>query len=76
MVNIQIIRVFTRLRQMIRSHEAILNRIVVLEKEGKLHKKNIQVILNYLKKLEEIRKEEIEFKDRKRIGFHRLGQQP
>ena len=71
MVNIQIIRVFTRLRQMIQSQEAILKRLVELEKEGKLQKKNIQTILQYLKQLEEIRKEEIEFKDRKRIGFHR-----
>ena len=70
-VNIQIIRVFTRLRQMIQSQEAILKRLVELEKEGKLQKKNIQTILLYLKQLEEIRKEEIEFKDRKRIGFHR-----
>ena len=71
MVNIQIIRVFTRLRQMIQSQEAILKRLVELEKEGKLQKKNIQTIIQYLKQLEEIRKEEIEFKDRKRIGFHR-----
>ena len=40
MVNIQIIRVFTRLRQMIQSQEAILKRLVELEKEGKLQKKN------------------------------------
>ena len=39
-VNIQIIRVFTRLRQMIQSQEAILKRLVELEKEGKLQKKN------------------------------------
>ena len=71
MVNIQIIRVFTRLRQMIQSQEAILKRLVELEKEGKLQKKNIQTIIQYLKQLEEIRKEEIEFKDRKKIGFHR-----
>ena len=56
MVNIQIIRVFTRLRQMIQSQEAILKRLVELEKEGKLQKKNIQTILQYLKQLEEIRR--------------------
>ena len=39
MVNIQIIRVFTRLRQMIQSQEAILKRLVELEKEGKLQKR-------------------------------------
>ena len=71
MVNIQIIRVFHRLRKMIQSQEAILKRIVELEKDGKLQKKNIQTILQYLKQLEDIRKEEIEFKDRERIGFHR-----
>ncbi len=71
MVNIQIIRVFTKLRQMLESHKNILLKIDELEKKGIHQNKNIHLIFQYIKQLEEIKKKEFDYKNRKRIGYNR-----
>ena len=50
-VNIQIIRVFTRMRAMILTHKDILLKIEKIEKKLSGHDEEIQVIFNYLKRL-------------------------
>jgi len=69
LVNIQIIRAFTKLRQLLTAHESILNRIAELEKNGNLQNKNIKLIFQYLQKLEKERNIEIKYKNRKKLGF-------
>src|SRR5664280_2199477 len=68
-VNIQIIRIFTRIRMMIESHKEILRKLEMLEKKDLELDEKVTLIFEYLKELEQTKKEETEFKQRKRIGF-------
>ena len=68
-VNIQIIRVFTRMRTMIESHKDILRKLEMLEKKDIELDEKVSLIFEYLKELEQSKQEETEFKQRKRIGF-------
>jgi hypothetical protein len=68
-VNIQIIRVFTRMRTMIESHKDILKKLEMLEKKDIELDEKVTLIFEYLKELEQTKQEETEFKQRKRIGF-------
>jgi len=68
-VNIQIIRVFTRMRKMIESHKEILRKLELLEKKDLELDEKVTLIFEYLKELEQSKQEETDFKQRKRIGF-------
>jgi hypothetical protein len=68
-VNIQIIRVFTRMRTMIESHKDILRKLEQLEKKDLEPDEKVTLIFEYLKELEQSKQEETELKQRKRIGF-------
>ncbi len=50
-VNIQIIRVFTRMRELLLTHKDILTKLELLEEKYLRHETDIQTIFNYLKKL-------------------------
>lgn len=68
-VNIQIIRVFTRMRVMIESHKEILKKLEMLEKKDIELDEKVSLIFEYLKELEQSKQEESDLKQRKRIGF-------
>ena len=68
-VNIQIIRVFTRMRKMIESHKEILKKLEMLEKKDIELDEKVTLIFDYLKQLEQSKQEETDYKQRKRIGF-------
>jgi hypothetical protein len=68
-VNIQIIRVFTRMRAMIESHKEILKKLEMLEKKDIELDEKVSLIFEYLKELEQTKQDETDFKHRKRIGF-------
>jgi hypothetical protein len=51
MVNIQIIRIFTRMRQMLLTHKDILLKLEKLERDVASHDEKIKLIFEYLKKL-------------------------
>jgi hypothetical protein len=68
-VNIQIIRVFTRMRAMIESYNEILKKLEMLEKKDIELDEKATLIFEYLKELEQTKKEETYFNQRKRIGF-------
>jgi hypothetical protein len=68
-VNIQIMRVFTRLRTMLESHKEILQKLELLEKKDMELDDKVTLIFEYLKQLEQSKQEETDFKQRKRIGF-------
>jgi hypothetical protein len=68
-VNIQIIRVFTRMRTMLESHKEILRKLEMLEKKDIELDEKVTLIFEYLKELEQSKQEETELKQRKRIGF-------
>jgi len=63
-VNIQIIRIFTKMREMLLTHKDILLKLEKMEKEITENKKDITLIFQALKKLLTTPQEK-----RKRIGF-------
>jgi hypothetical protein len=69
LVNIQIMRVFTRLRTLLESHKEIIRKLELLEKKDLELDDKVTLIFEYLKQLEQSKQEEIDFKQRKRIGF-------
>lgn len=72
LVNIQIVRVFTRIRKLLETHKEILLTLEKLQKKDIEQDQQILLIFEYLKQLEHVTREDLEFKERKRIGF-KLG---
>ena len=73
-VNIQIMRVFTRMRKMLETHKAILNKLDDLERKDIEHDKKILLIFEFLKQLELAKQQELEHKSRERVGFKRMDE--
>ena len=69
LVNIQIMRVFTKLRALLESHAEILRKLDTIEKKDIEQDDKILLIFEYLKQLEQAKQEETSLKERKRIGF-------
>ena len=69
LVNIQIMRVFTKMRSLLESHKEILRKLESLEKKDIEQEDKILLIFEYLKQLEQAKQEETQFRERKRIGF-------
>jgi hypothetical protein len=57
------------MRAMIESHKEILKKLEMLEKKDIELDEKVTLIFEYLKKLEQTKQEETDFKQRKRIGF-------
>ena len=72
-MNIRIIRVFTKMRKLIETHQEILQRLILLEKNEEDQDKKIMLILDYLKSMEMRDQKEQSLKDRNIIGF-RIGE--
>ncbi len=70
-VNIQIIRLFSKMRKMVLTHKDILMKLEQLERNDTEQDRNIQLIFEYLKQLEQAKQEDLELKTRKKIGFKR-----
>ncbi len=70
-VNIQIIRVFTKMRELFATHKEILAKLEQLEKNDIEQDGSIRLIFEYLKQLEKARREEQNYKNRQQIGFKR-----
>lgn len=69
-INIQIIRIFTKLREMIITHKDILLKLEQLENKVTGHDENIQMIFQALKQLLNQPQEPM-----RRIGFRRNGEE-
>jgi ORF6N domain len=69
MVNIQIIRVFTRMRELLSTHKEILQKLEQIEKKDIEQDDKIMLIFEYLKQLERSKQEELEQHNRPKIGF-------
>ena len=68
-MNIQIIRVFTRIRQLLETHSEILKKLEKIERNDIEQDKKILLIFEYLKQLEQDKKQRDDQTGRKRIGF-------
>jgi hypothetical protein len=71
MVNIQIMRVFTKIHELAESHKEILRKLEQIEKKDIEQDQKIMLIFEYLKQLEQTKQEDLELKTRKKIGFKR-----
>ncbi len=69
-VNIAIIRVFTKMRELVVTHKEIMQKLEQIEKKDIEQDNKIMLIFEYLKQFEKSRQNEIEFKNRPKIGFH------
>ena len=69
LVNIQIIRVFVKMREVLSSTENLSIKIEKIYGVLTDHDQSIQFIFDHLKKLEDARRAELEHQKRKRIGY-------
>lgn len=74
-VNIQIIRIFTKMRSLIESHEEILLKLVKLEKKDLEKDEKIRLIFKFLKMLEKSKVNEQNLKNKNPIGYKRKKEQ-
>jgi hypothetical protein len=69
LVNIQIIRVFTKIRRLLETHSEILRKLERIEKKEIEHDQQIILIFDYLRQLEQSRQQQEDQAHRKKIGF-------
>ncbi len=69
MVNIAIIRVFTKMRELVETHKEIVQKLEQLEKKDIEQDDKIMLIFEYLKQFEQTKRQELEQKDRPKIGY-------
>jgi len=69
MVNISIIRVFTKIRELAETHKEILQKLENIERNEIEQDKKILLIFEYLKQLEQEKQQKLEQKERPLIGF-------
>jgi len=74
-INIQIMRVFARMRKLLGSHNELIKKLENLEKKDIEQDEKIILIFKYLKKLEQVKQQELEHKRRKPIGYKLQGEQ-
>ncbi len=68
-VNIQIIRTFVKMREMLLTHKDLLAELEKVKEKLGVNRKDIDLIFSYLKQLEKAKHEEKTQKERKQIGF-------
>jgi phage regulator Rha-like protein len=70
-VNIQVVRIFTRMREMLLTHKDIIEKLNKIEVKLAVHDDKILLIFEYLRQFEQAKQQDTEVKERKRIGFRR-----
>jgi phage regulator Rha-like protein len=68
-VNIRIVRIFTKMREMLSIHKDFIENFRQLEQKLAHHDEKIMLIFEYLKQLEHAKQQQDEQTNRKRIGF-------
>jgi len=68
-VNIQIMRVYTKIRSMLSTHKDLLLKFEQMESKLADHDNSIMLIMEYIKQFEEAKQQESEQKNRAKIGF-------
>ena len=70
-VNIQIVRVFNRMREMLMTHQELFLKLEQLEQKYADHDDKIMLFFEYLKQLEQEKQATVDFKNRRKIGYIR-----
>lgn len=73
MVNIRIIRVFTKMRELLQTHKDILGKLEKIERKDIEQDEKIMLIFEYLRQFEDAKQLESEQRARKQIGFKSKG---
>jgi hypothetical protein len=68
-VNIQIVRVYTKIRNMLATHKDLLLKFEKFETQLADHDDKIMLLLEYIKQFEQYKREELQYINRKKIGF-------
>ncbi|MCK4923141.1 MAG: ORF6N domain-containing protein [Bacteroidales bacterium] len=68
-VNIQIIRVFTKMRELLLSHKEILKKLKQIENKDIEQDEKIILIFKYIEQLEKTKQEELKYRNRRKLGF-------
>jgi len=74
-INVQIVRIFTKMCEMLASNKEILHKLVKIEHKLAEHDNQILVIFEYLKQLEQVKQQELDQQNRKRVGYKRNDEQ-
>jgi len=74
-VNIAIMRTFTMLRKMLLVHKDVMKEIDAIKRAISDQTRDIQLIFEYLKQLEQAKQQQIDQQDRERIGYKRKNDQ-
>ena len=69
LVNIQIIRIFTKMRQLLETYTEILLKLELLKKSEIEQDRQILLIFEYLRQLEQAKQQQDDQASRKRIGY-------
>jgi phage regulator Rha-like protein len=70
-INIKIVRIFARMREMLLTNKDIIEKLGRLEQMYAGHDEQILLIFEYLRQLEQTKRKEEDGKSRRRIGFRR-----
>jgi phage regulator Rha-like protein len=68
-INIQIVRVFIKMRQILQTNKELFEKLNNTEKKLLEHDKKIILVFKFIKHLQDAKQKELGFKKRKRIGF-------
>ena len=68
-VNIRIIRIFTKMREMLLTHKDILMELEIIKQKLGSNSNDIELIFTYLKQFEQAKQKELEQEQRIKIGF-------
>jgi hypothetical protein len=71
LVNIRIIRIFVEMRELMMTHNDITEKLKNIEQKLSFHDDSIRSIFEYLRQLEQDKKQREEQANRKRIGFRK-----
>ncbi len=69
MVNIRIIRVFTKMRKLLSTNKEILEKLEQIERKDVEQDDKIMLIFEYLKQFEDDKQQKLSQKNRKKIGY-------
>jgi len=73
-VNIRVMRIYVKIREMMMLHRDVLQRIEGIEERLTDQDNQFMVIFEYLKQFEQAKQQELEQRNRARIGFRKLDE--
>lgn len=68
-INIQIVRIFIRLRELLATHKEILQKLEKLERKDLEQDNKIMLIFDYIRQFEQLKQKELDQENRPRIGY-------